>query len=45
MRALVKGGSQAGFGKSLEQRVLAQFELVLSAVSLKNKFTKDCKKA
>jgi hypothetical protein len=45
MRALVKGCSQAVFGKSLEQQVLAQFELVLSVVSVKNKFRKDCKKA
>jgi hypothetical protein len=37
--------AKQSFGKSLEQQVSAQFELVLSVVSVKNKFTKNCKKA
>jgi hypothetical protein len=37
--------AKQSFGNLLEQEVLAGFELVLSAVSVKNKFTKNRKKA
>jgi hypothetical protein len=45
MRPLFNADIRKNVRTKVEQEVLAGFELVLSAVSVKNKFTKNRKKA